>query len=48
MSGVNGVPCTAGLSTGRMPYHHLSNSDAAKAISTGSKLMKPDGCDPEL
>ena len=52
MSGVSAVstyvPCAAGLSTGRLPYQHLSNSDAAKAVSTSSKLMKPDSCCPEL
>ena len=47
-SGARVVPCIAGLPTGQLPYQHLSNSDAAKAICAGDKLTKPNGCNPEL
>ena len=42
------VLCTAVLLTGRLPYHRLSNLDAMRAISEGTKLQKPDGCNPAL
>ena len=36
------------LPTGRLPYHRLSNLDAMRAVHSGTKLVKPDGCNPEL
>ena len=33
---------------GQKPYYRLSNEDAIQAISNGTKLVKPDGCNPEL